>query len=670
MKKQFSFEAKRLYQRQEDKLHWKYYQSLLPPFFRRTMVIFLLCLLMAAAILLYHLFHLRTLAGTPINADAVSLYLRFWDFNSAIYALDSAMRAYDPNLPDKVFRKDYVLIFDWFTAGKSTVYLREFKFTAIAGIFGAAAVAAYWTRLQIQADRLADEQENFIRGARLLTPTELAKRCATDKAVLRIGQIPISLDIETKHVLTFGASGSGKSVLLSQFINQICTDRRQNKSRRHFILTDVKPEFVGKFYEDGDIIFCPFDKRSVNWNIFDEIKDNFDFDNFAAALFPPDNTKEPFWANSAASIFSDCLKALYSYGATDTTSLLALFQQGSVGIRDFLAKVLPSQEFSSLLHFQGAETTLGGILSQLNEGLRPFRVLADTDGPSFSFRKYIREELRRPDGTIPNLYIIIPSNRADLMAPLVTLIVNLMIDETLSLPEDKHRRVHFILDELGALNKIPKLPDLITKGRSYGASIIAMSQDSGLIAHKYGKEVLDSFLNNFATQIYLRVNESTTAKKLSESLGEREFFEYSFTTQRDDTGKDNTTYTKTQKTEPLVMPSELQALPTFCGFVKIADLGVTKCRVPKQFFKDRLPNFVERPLPLIKQLETVPEDDPPAEPATVPAVETPTKPAKQTSQQVTPATDTSVPGSRQTAPDTGNTVTGDKHVHHLSRQEL
>ena len=65
--------------------------------------------------------------------------------------------------------------------------------------------------------------------------------------VLSIGNINIPTDTECKHILVFGASGSGKSVLLSQFLNQINTYSQNYNDKRHYIITDVKPEFVGKF---------------------------------------------------------------------------------------------------------------------------------------------------------------------------------------------------------------------------------------------------------------------------------------------------------------------------------------------------------------------------------------------------------------------------------------
>nr|WP_240629104.1 type IV secretion system DNA-binding domain-containing protein [Veillonella sp. VA137] len=58
-------------------------------------------------------------------------------------------------------------------------------------------------------------------------------------------------------MLVFGASGSGKSVLLSQFLNQINTYSKKYNDKRHYIITDVKPEFVGKFAKSDDYIFVP-----------------------------------------------------------------------------------------------------------------------------------------------------------------------------------------------------------------------------------------------------------------------------------------------------------------------------------------------------------------------------------------------------------------------------
>lgn len=160
---------------------------------------------------------------------------------------------------------------------------------------------SYWAYNQYQKDIQRAKKNIHKRGVQLLSQNKIASYLQNKPHILSIGNIHIPKDTECKHLLVFGASGSGKSVLLSQFLNQINTYTQLTNDKRHYIITDVKPD---------DFIFCPFDKRNVNWSLFNDIDDISDYDTFASLLFDHENAKDPYWDLVAASIFADSLKYL------------------------------------------------------------------------------------------------------------------------------------------------------------------------------------------------------------------------------------------------------------------------------------------------------------------------------------------------------------------------
>lgn len=170
------------------------------------------------------------------------------------------------------------------------------------------------------------------------------------------------------------------------------------------------------------------------------------------------------------------------------------------------------------------------------------------------------------------------------MAPLLSLAMDIMINEALTLPESQECRLYFIIDEIGSVNKINLLPDLVTKGRSYGISILALTQDPGLLKDKYGPQVMQSFLNNFGTQIVLRINDATTAKELAENFGIEERLEYKPSLQLQDGGKKVPSYSQDTVSKALVIASELQNLAPFQGYGKIVGYNPFKLSIPKVFF--------------------------------------------------------------------------------------
>lgn len=445
--------------------------------------------------------------------------------------------------------------------------------------------STYWTYRQHQKDTQKAKKAIHKRGMQLLSQNQIATYLQNKPHVLSIGNIHIPKDTECKHLLVFGASGSGKSVLLSQFLNQINTYANLHNDKRHYILTDVKPEFVGKFAKPDDFIFCPFDKRNLNWSLFNDIDDISDYDTFASLLFDNQGAKDPYWGLASAAIFADGLKYLDLHDKRTNKDILEFFKLPVAQLKSRI-NTLPKDLITSNQHLSASDATIGSIMSVLLAGLEPFKHLKDNDDtkPIFSFKRYIREEYKRLNGTIPNLYLLVPSNRQQLMAPLISLAMDIMINEALTLPESQECRLYFVVDEIGSVNKINLLPDLVTKGRSYGISILALTQDPGLLKDKYGPQVMQSFLNNFGTQIVLRINDATTAKELAENFGIEERLEYKASLQLQNNGSKVPSYSQDTVSKGLVIASELQNLPPFQGYGKIVGYNPFKVTIPKVFF--------------------------------------------------------------------------------------
>ena len=425
----------------------------------------------------------------------------------------------------------------------------------------------------------------------LLSQKQISLYTKNQPHVLSIGNINIPTDTECKHILVFGASGSGKSVLLSQFLNQINTYSQKYNDKRHYIITDVKPEFVGKFAKSDDYIFCPFDKRSISWSIFNDIDDISDYDTFASILFEQEGAKDPFWGLAAGAIFADGLKYLDLQGRKTNQDILEFFKQPAEDLTEAINS-LPPALITSNQYLNTPENTFASILATLASGLKPFMHLKDStnNNAAFSFKQYIREAYQRTNGTIPNLYLLVPTNRQRIMAPLLSLVMDIMINEALTLPESQNCRLYFIIDEIGSINKIQLLPDLITKGRSYGISILALTQDPGLLREKYGPQVMQSFLNNFGTQIVLRINDAATAKELADNFGVEEIIEYKESIQLPQNGSPVPSISQDTTTKSLILPSQLQSLPPFKGYGKILGFNPFNLIIPQLFFNEN-PNI-------------------------------------------------------------------------------
>lgn len=84
---------------------------------------------------------------------------------------------------------------------------------------------------------------------------------------LVIGQMPLVKDMEIRHLLITGCTGSGKSNMFHNILPQII------KKKQPAIVIDQTGEMIAKYYnkERGDIIFNPFDARSKTWDFWRDI---------------------------------------------------------------------------------------------------------------------------------------------------------------------------------------------------------------------------------------------------------------------------------------------------------------------------------------------------------------------------------------------------------------
>ena len=187
-----------------------------------------------------------------------------------------------------------------------TVRILPFSFLLFpVSCFGYIAYFAYKSRKQ-EADR-------HIRGAQLLPFEEMkaaldaAVRKENTKKPLVLGEVELANSVSRLHMLILGTSGTGKSVALNRFITSLMGNGRA-------VIYDVKGEFAGKHYDEKkDIIFYPFDERSVSWNFFNEVESYPDFDVLATSLYQPPKpgSENEYWYNSARDVFRTALIYLY-----------------------------------------------------------------------------------------------------------------------------------------------------------------------------------------------------------------------------------------------------------------------------------------------------------------------------------------------------------------------
>ena len=157
-------------------------------------------------------------------------------------------------------------------------------------------------------DKLNNHNRSVVRGAMVIPKhklkailnrqskvTERQERKKTQLPQLEIGGIPIPNDYERLGFFTFGSPGTGKTQTISQMIATL-------RNRRDFrgIIFDRNGEMLEKFYDPTrDIIFNPFDARSVGWSHSSESARP---ETMATGLIPLESEREPFFSKKSSKI--------------------------------------------------------------------------------------------------------------------------------------------------------------------------------------------------------------------------------------------------------------------------------------------------------------------------------------------------------------------------------
>ncbi|MBP7865973.1 MAG: type IV secretion system DNA-binding domain-containing protein [Acidobacteria bacterium] len=422
---------------------------------------------------------------------------------------------------------------------------------------------------------------------------------------LKICGLDFPRDSETKHVLIMGTTGTGKSVLMNQVVRQLVQRVKRHGTHEKMIIYDVKGEFLSKHFLDGapetlrafgvepDLVFYPFDRRCLRWSFFNEIRSDADFDVYAKIVFTPpkEAVADPFWLNAAKDVFVAGLRFLHLSGKRANADIWDFFCQDLPDIAHQL-QALPLHHRMALKHIDTQNKGPGAsVISVLTEKISFFRYLSGLDGP-FSFRDFITSSRGR------NLFLLNIKNYASIFRPLMTFAFDVMIRETLSLPDTdrkENRRIWFCIDEIGSLDQISVLFDLLTVARSKGGCLLVANQDLGRIEDIYGRANRRTFYNNFNTNFILRLNDPDTADFLSQSIGEREVIKVMGSRQMSprESG-DRKSFTDQDKTEKLILPSEFINQPDFHCVVKVSGHGISEGVIPRSFYDPVAPHFLDR----------------------------------------------------------------------------
>jgi hypothetical protein len=327
--------------------------------------------------------------------------------------------------------------------------------------------------------------------------------------------LPFPQQNEPTHVMLVGASGSGKTQLLYPAI-EAAIEATNDPSVR-VVVFDPKPNYLqALFDEQKDLLFNPFDGRSIQVTITNQINDLADLDLFVRSTIPDApgiGGNESFFRDSARTLLEEITKKAVRAGASNTRFFLMLSQP-----IEGLKKLLKGTKAASLL--EGSGNSAADIIKTMSTHIKWIEHLPDGD---FIVDDWVQQKMDPDPGV---LFLPAPEHLRGMLAAPHAFVLQLIARSLMSLPDDPNRRMFFFLDEFTSLTRIDKVIDLVKFARSKGASCWFGCQDFAQVRKLYGAEHTITLLNSCSSQFILRQNGEESAEALSKRIGERETREF------------------------------------------------------------------------------------------------------------------------------------------------
>ena len=426
---------------------------------------------------------------------------------------------------------DYNLAMPWSAIevyarfGSEAIYQEKFIISLLvtAAIFIGATV--FW---------FTSGKKKYFGDARWATRSEIKKaHLFEDKGILlgKIGNIYIRNN-EPIHTLIAAPTRSGKGVgvvtpnLLSWTDSAIVLDVKQENF-------DNTSGFRG-LHQDI-YLFSPMniDKKSHRWNPLDTIRsDEFfrigDIQRLANIIVTSGNNGDaPMWVEEARDLFVGLV--LYVLDTDDIPPTLGEIYRTlktEHDMADVLKEILKAGKDSldpaCIMSFNNfinkAPKEQSGVKSSLSSTLNLWSNKAiDAATSASDFRV---EDIKKKQITI---YFAVTLDQLDFLSRLIRLFFELSLDVMIrnTPKEDEPYNVLMMIDEFGALGKMPVIIKGLPFVAGYNIRIVNVIQGLGQIDELYGKSARENILQNSAIQIFFAANDDVTAEYVSRRLGDK-----------------------------------------------------------------------------------------------------------------------------------------------------
>jgi Type IV secretion-system coupling protein DNA-binding domain len=405
----------------------------------------------------------------------------------------------------------------------------------------------------------------------------VAARVVGHRSVLRLPHA-----LESSHILLMGDTGTGKSVLIRQLLQQIAARGEAA------VIYDPAREFLPQFYDEarGDVILNPLDTRCPFWSPGDEVRHDAEALTLATSLFPDRDHANPFFTDAPRRIFAHLL----TFHPSAQTLVRWLCD------KEELERRMTGTPYAAMIDREAPNQQVG-VRASLNMVADALMLLPAEAPRRWSAASWASQ--RR--GWI---FLTSTSDTRERLRPLMSLWLDTLVLRLMNPAPPGVGPVWFVLDEVASLQRLPQLHTALTENRKSNNPILLGFQGRSQLEARYGHDA-ETMIAQPATKIFLRTGEPHAAKWVADAIGDIEIERLAES--RSTGGGRPRSYGLERQVEPLVMASEISGLPNLRALLKLGNL-VVRMHVRYEPPIHRAPEFLPRPVPA-----TRPADPPPAE---------------------------------------------------------
>ncbi|MCD4668187.1 MAG: type IV secretion system DNA-binding domain-containing protein, partial [Sulfurimonas sp.] len=382
---------------------------------------------------------------------------------------------------------------------------------------------------------------------------------------------------ETMHGIIIGSSGTGKSV----FLKRLYLWQKKNRPNGKWVIHDVKGDWVSSFYNPtNDFIFNFSDTRSINFNVFSIIKSVNDIKSVVATIIPRNpNEKEPIWTDSGRDILEGCFYYCIANNQKTNQHMKQLMLLSHKDLAEKLSTIKGAE--IAFGHLSSSPTQAGNFMSNFRSKAAFFSSIPDTKiEQEINIEEWINQQGQS------TIFLYNNTKDKDLNASRISIFVDSTVKTLLSMGESKSRRVYFLLDEFGSLNKMDSIVDGLALLRSFGGSIWIGIQEVQRIYSIYGKDLTSTIVNNTATKVILRSQEVETLEFSSKLIGKQEIEQTNMNASiGTKSNRDGVSYNKAIKEKTTILASEIAQLANNEFYFKNGDYNWT--HIKTEFIQER-----------------------------------------------------------------------------------